>query len=105
MSLKVLNDNNFQEVITNSDIPVAIDFWAPWCGPCKALTPIFESLSTELSGVADFYKLNVDESPTIASTYSIMSIPTVLIFKNGKIEKQIIGLVSKSKLKNYIENI
>lgn len=102
MGLKEATDKNFDEII-NTDVPVVIDFWAPWCGPCKALTPIMEDLDKEMGADVNFYKLNVDESPLTAGKYSIMSIPTVLIMKNGEIQKQIVGLVSKAKLKKDIE--
>jgi thioredoxin 1 len=83
---------DFQEVVLNSEVPVLVDFWAAWCGPCRALTPIFEQLANQFEGKAKFVKVNVDECPDIAGTYRIMNIPTMLLFKNGEIIEKLIGL-------------
>ena len=98
-----VNDTNFAEIVENSDIPVLADFWAPWCGPCKALTPTIEKIAQELEGKIKVVKVNVDESPAIAGKFSIMSIPTVILFKDGQVKEQTVGLVNKDKLLKKIQ--
>ncbi len=98
-----VNETNFTEIVENSDIPVLVDFWAPWCGPCKALTPTIEKVAEELEGKLKVVKINVDEAPAIAGKYSVMSIPTVILFKDGQVKEQTVGLVNKSKLIKKIE--
>ena len=95
----------FEQEVLKSDIPVVIDLWAPWCGPCKALTPLLETVAAEYEGKIKAVKLNIDESPAIAAKYQIMSIPTLLFFKDGKVESQIIGLVSKNKISSKFDSI
>ncbi len=101
MSIKV-NSANFESVVLNSDKPVLVDFWATWCGPCKMIAPIIEELSQELEGEYVVAKLDVDESPDIAAKYSVMSIPTMMLFKNGKVEKQTVGFQPKDKIKSWL---
>ena len=98
-----INADTFEQEVIKSDIPVVIDLWAPWCGPCKALTPILESVAAEYDGKIKAVKLNIDESPAIAAQYQVMSIPTLLFFKDGKVESQIIGLVGKDKIAGKID--
>jgi thioredoxin 1 len=102
-----LTDQNFNEMVGKHPLLI-VDFWAPWCGPCKMVSPVIAELSQELAGKAVFGKLNVDENPMIASTYGIQSIPTIAIFKNGKAVDGIIGAASKShvmsKLSTHINN-
>lgn len=105
MDLKEVNQKKFDEEVLQSDIPVLIDLWAPWCAPCRALTPIVEDIAGEYEGKLKVVKLNIDESPTIAATYQVMSIPTLLIFKNGQVEAQLIGLVSKDKIISKFESL
>ena len=105
MSLKEINQDNFEVEVLQSEIPVLIDLWAPWCGPCRALTPIVEAIADEYEGKLKVVKLNVDESPTIAANYQVMSIPTLLIFKEGQVEAQLIGLVSKDKIISKFESL
>lgn len=93
----VLTDAEFQEKVVESDVPVLIDFWAPWCGPCRMLGPIVEEISKEVGDKARIFKLNVDENPETAQKYSITAIPTVLIFDKGEVKEQLVGVQPKAK--------
>ena len=97
-----LNDSNYEEEISKSGKPVLVDFWAPWCGPCKAIGPVIEELAETYKDRAVIAKLNVDESRNAASTYGVRSIPTLIIFKEGKVFDTIIGLVPKERLEEFI---
>jgi thioredoxin 1 len=96
-------DSNFDQEVLQSKIPVVVDFWAVWCTPCRMVSPIIEELAKELSGKVKVGKLNVDENQQIAGKFGIMSIPSVLIFKNGNPVKTIIGAQGKEKYKKEIE--
>lgn len=98
MATKEVNSSSFEAEVLQSELPVLVDFWAPWCGPCKALTPTIDKLAAELDGKVKIVKLNIDESPEIAGKYSIMSIPTLLIFDKGNVSDQLVGLVQKEKI-------
>jgi thioredoxin 1 len=93
-----ITDATFETVVLGSDKPVLVDFWAVWCGPCQMQGPIVEEVAKEMDGKAVVGKVNVDENPTCASTYGIMSIPTIMIFKGGKPVKQMVGVQSKDVL-------
>jgi thioredoxin 1 len=96
-------DENFQLEVLKSDLPVLVDFWAPWCGPCRMVAPIVEELSDEYAGKIKVAKLNTDENMDTAINYSIRSIPTLGIFVNGKMVDSIIGAVPKKMLKSQID--
>jgi thioredoxin 1 len=103
MAVEFTADNFDQEVI-KSDKPVLVDFWAPWCGPCQMMGPVIEELAGELTTVK-IGKLNVDEHPSIAQSYGIMSIPTMKVFKSGQIVKEFVGVQQKDKLKSELADI
>lgn len=104
MSDIILTDQNFEEEVLKSTIPVLVDFWAPWCGPCKMVGPIVESVAKDFSGKAKVGKLNVDENPQIASKYSVMSIPTLMVFNRGKSNKTMVGVQSKDTLTKVLND-
>ena len=98
-----VGDNNFEAEVLKSTVPVLVDFWAPWCGPCKAIAPIVEEIAGEYEGKLKVTKLNFDDHPAIASRYGIRGIPNLIILKGGAVKEQIIGAVAKSKLVSAIE--
>jgi len=99
-----VNDSNFDSEVTASALPVFIDFWAPWCGPCRMIAPVVDELAKEMNGKVKFTKVNIDESPNVASRFGVMSIPTLLVVKGGQIVGQQVGAVPKGTLKSMIEN-
>ena len=94
-----LDSSNFDSTVSNASVPVVVDFWAPWCGPCKAIAPILDELATELGDSVKICKVNVDNNSEIAGKYEIRAIPTILVFKDGQVAENIVGLVSKDDLK------
>ncbi len=98
----ILNEQNFENEVLKSELPVLVDFWATWCGPCKMMGPIVERLATELEGVAKVGKVDVDENPGLAAAFGITSIPTVIVFKDGKPVETSIGLRSADDLKKLL---
>jgi thioredoxin 1 len=93
-----LSTSTFDETVASTDLPVVVDFWAEWCGPCKAIAPILSELSTELEGQAVIAKLNVDDHPDIAMRYNVMSIPTLLVLQGGEVRKRLVGAKGKGQL-------
>ena len=105
-----LNDTNFEETIIQSDLPALVDLWAPWCAPCRMIAPVIEELGGEYQGKAVIGKLNVDENSGIASRYGVTSIPTLIFFKNGEVQDQMVGVpagnakrIIEDKLKNLMD--
>ncbi len=96
---------DFEQVVLKSDVPVLVDFWAVWCGPCKMIGPHIDALATEYAGKAKVLKCNVDEEAEVAGKYNVMSIPTLLFFKDGKLVDQIIGAVSKDTIAKKLNTL
>ena len=94
-----LDSSNFDSTVSGGSTPVVVDFWAPWCGPCKAIAPILEELAEELGDAVKICKVNVDNNSEVAGKYEIRAIPTILIFKNGQVAETVVGLTSKDDLK------
>lgn len=104
-STKNFNNDNFDSDVLKSDKTVLVDFWAEWCGPCKMLTPVIDQIAEENKDKYSVGKVNVDECPDIAAKYGIRSIPCLLFFKDGKVEKQTVGVVEKSEIQSALESI
>jgi thioredoxin len=100
-----IDDITFDAEVLKSDKPVLIDFWAPWCGPCRAISPLVEQLAGEFGDKIKFVKCNVDDNPISPGKYGIRSIPTLMFFKDGNVVNQVIGIVAKSKLEEVINKI
>jgi len=99
-----LTDQSFKKEVLESDIPVLVDFWATWCGPCKMIVPVIEELAKEYAGKIKIGKVNVDNCSQTATRYGVMSIPTLIFFKNGKVNEQVVGALNKAGLKKKIED-
>ncbi len=100
-----ITEEEFDGVIQKSDIPVLVDFWAEWCGPCKLLTPVIDELAAEYSGKIKIAKVNVDQQANLAARYGIRSIPTIIIFKGGEVAEQMVGMQAKEALKAKLDSL
>lgn len=102
-ALMILNDNNYEEQISKAVKPLLVDFWAPWCSPCKAIGPVIEELAEIYKDRAIVAKVNVDENQKAAAAYGVRSIPTIILYKNGKVLDTIVGVVPKERLEEFID--
>jgi thioredoxin 1 len=98
-----VNDGDFESAVLNSDKPVLVDFWAPWCAPCRMLAPTVEAVAQNFQGSAAVVKLNVDDNPQVSQRYGIKGIPTLILFKNGKEEERVVGATSKEAISRMID--
>ena len=104
MGVPEFDDNNFDSEVLQSSEPVLVDFWAPWCGPCRQIAPLIEQLAGENQGVVKIGKLNVDDAPNSAQSYGVSSIPTLMLFKNGEVIDRFVGVQPKTKLQQAIND-
>ncbi len=100
-----INDDDFDSEVLQQNKPVLVDFWAPWCGPCRAIGPVIEELAGSYGDKVLFKKCNVDDNPVTPSKFGIKSIPTLIFFKDGKVSEQVVGIVAKSKLEGIIDTL
>ena len=100
-----VSDSSFDGDVVKADVPVLIDFWAPWCGPCRAIAPIVEELATEYGGKLKVVKMNVDDNPQTPAQYGVRGIPNLILFKGGEVKQQIVGAVPKAQLVKAIDDV
>ncbi|MEW6328834.1 MAG: thioredoxin [Candidatus Micrarchaeota archaeon] len=99
----MVTTKDFEQEVLKSELPVVVDFWAPWCGPCRVFAPIFEETAGEFEGKVRFAKVNVDEEGSLSEKYRVMGIPTIMLFKDGKVVETAVGTMSKQALKQWVE--
>lgn len=104
-TISEVTDNNFQAEVIESDTPVLVDFWAPWCGPCRMVAPVLEEIAQEKGEALKIVKLNTDENQQTAIAYEVLSIPTLILFKNGQVAKKVIGAYPKRKLEAELDPV
>lgn len=104
-NIVALNQANFQKLALNSPLPVLVDFWAEWCGPCKMIAPVLDELASEYENRVQIGKVNIDEDQSLATEYGVRAIPTLLVFKNGQVVEQIVGMRSKRDLKSSLDKV
>ena len=104
-NVKHLSDAEFEEYVLKNDLPSLVDFWAPWCGPCKAIGPVIEELASEYAGKVQITKMNVDDNPTTPGKYSIRAIPTLILFKGGEVAQTIVGAHPKSHIDEELKKL
>ena len=103
--LQQVTDSSFEQEVLKSDLPVLIDFWAPWCGPCRAIAPVVEELAKEYNGRLKVVKMNVDDNPQTPSRYGVRGIPNLIVFKDGQVREQIVGAVPKAQLVKAVSQV
>ena len=101
--MQTFTDGNFEDVVLKSSDPVLVDFWAPWCGPCKRLEPTVDALATDYAGKITVGKLNIDENPNVSFKFQVSGIPTLLLFKGGQVVESVVGVAAKDELKKVID--
>ena len=104
-TIQEATDSKFDEQILKSDLPAMVDFWAPWCGPCKAIGPVVEELAADFDGKINVFKMNVDQNPATPGRFGIRAIPTLIVFKDGKVVDQITGAVGKPQIVDMIQKV
>lgn len=101
-NIKILTDDNFEQEVLKSERPTLVDFWATWCAPCRAIAPHVDAIAAKFDGKLNVGKLDIDSSPKVPTTYDVRSIPTLLLFKGGRVVGQIVGAVSKAKIEEFV---
>lgn len=104
-NIKEISDAAFEQEVLMSELPVVVDFWAPWCGPCKSISPVLEELANEFAGKVRFVKVNVDDNPRTPTQYKVRGIPNLVLFKNGEVVNQVIGAVPRDQLAEAVNRL